>query len=96
MHGKVDLVCVAREDIIESGEIIGIYAFLTGRYKNYSKVVPPVELIWLDIHKLKNITAKDAHLREMFAEHLEHETHERQDEHRTLSPALYVNSPATF
>ena len=79
MHGKVDLVCVSREDVVESGEIIGIYAFLTGRYKNSAKAITPVELIWLDINKLKKIIAKDTHLGEMFAEHLEHETHESAD-----------------
>ncbi|WP_028864750.1 cation:proton antiporter [Psychromonas aquimarina] len=79
MHGKVDLICISREDIVEVGSIIGVYAFLTGRYKNCAKAVTPVELIWLDIHKLKNIIAKDVHLGEMFADHLEHETHERHE-----------------
>ena len=76
IHGKVDLICVSQEKIIEAGSILGIYAFLTGHFKNSAKAVTPVELIWLDINQLKKIIDKDAHLGETFAQHLEHETHE--------------------
>ena len=75
MHGKVDLVCISQEEVVEAGAIIGVYAFLTNRYKNSAKAITPVELVWLDIHKLKRIIAKDKHLAEMFSEHLTHESH---------------------
>lgn len=76
MHGKVDILSASHEEVISSGEIIGIYAFLTGCYKNSAKALTAVEVIWLDISKLKKIIAKDVHLSETFAQHLEHETHE--------------------
>ncbi|MCW8996244.1 MAG: cation:proton antiporter [Psychromonas sp.] len=76
IHGKVDILCASHEEIVTSGGILGIYAFLTGNYKNSAKAVTAVEVIWLDISKLKKIISKDSQLGEIFAQHLEHETHQ--------------------
>jgi hypothetical protein len=73
MHGKVDLISTSQEKIISSGEIIGSYAFLSGCYKNSAKAVTAVEVIWLDINKLKKIIAKDPQLSEKFIQYLENE-----------------------
>ena len=75
MHGKVGILSTTNEEIVPSGEIIGIYAFLTGNYKNSAKALTVVEVIWLDIVQLKKIVAKDSYLGEIFAHQLEFESH---------------------
>ncbi|MFT6986147.1 MAG: NhaP-type Na+/H+ or K+/H+ antiporter [Psychromonas sp.] len=76
IHGKVGLICVAREYVVETGTIIALNAFLTGRFKNSAKALTPVELIWLDIEPLKKIIAKDNLLGEVIAAQLEQEMRE--------------------
>ncbi|MFT7053209.1 MAG: NhaP-type Na+/H+ or K+/H+ antiporter [Psychromonas sp.] len=76
LHGKVALISSTREEIVETGAIIGVYAFLTSRFNISAKAMTPVELIWLNIEPLKKIIAKDNQLGEMFARHLEHEIHQ--------------------
>lgn len=76
IHGKVAVICVARENIVEAGAIIALNAFLTGRFKNSAKALTPVELIWLDIEPLKKIIAKDSQLGEIVAVQLEQEMRE--------------------
>jgi len=75
LHGKVVLISSTREEIVETGAVIGVYAFLTNRFNISAKAITPVELIWLNIEPLKKIIAKDKQLGEMFAGHLEHESH---------------------
>ena len=76
LHGKVAILSASHEEVISSGEIIGIYGFLTGCYKHSAKALTAVEVIWLDINKLKKIIAKDPQLSEIFLQNLEHEAHE--------------------
>lgn len=76
LHGKVVLISSTHEEIVETGAVIGVYAFLTSRFNISAKAITPVELIWLNIEPLKKIIAKDKQLGEMFASHLEHESHQ--------------------
>ncbi|HEY5716073.1 MAG TPA: cation:proton antiporter [Psychromonas sp.] len=76
LHGKVSLISKTHEEIVEAGAMIGIYAFLTNHYNNSAKAITPVELVWLNIDKLRAIIAKDKQLGEMFAALLEHESHQ--------------------
>lgn len=76
MHGKVELISTHSEQQVSSGEILGIYAFLSGSYKMSAKALTAVEVVWLDINRLKKVIAKDEALSEAFIEHLEHEAHE--------------------
>lgn len=76
MHGKVELISTHSELQISSGEIIGVYAFLSGNYKMSAKALTAVEVVWLDINRLKKVLAKDEALSEIFIQHLEHEAHE--------------------
>lgn len=76
LHGKVVLMSSTHEEIVETGAIIGVSAFLTSRFNISAKAITPVELIWLNIEPLKKIIAKDKQLGEMFASHLEHEIHQ--------------------
>ncbi|MFT6928231.1 MAG: NhaP-type Na+/H+ or K+/H+ antiporter [Psychromonas sp.] len=75
LHGKVVLISSTHEEIVETGAIIGVYALLSNRFNISAKAITPVELIWLNIEPLKKIIAKDKQLGEMFASHLEHESH---------------------
>jgi len=77
MHGQVELISVTQEQIIESGALLGVYAFLSGRYQSSAKALTPVELIWFDIHKLQKIVAKDKHLGELFAQKIELESEQK-------------------
>ncbi|MCP4323417.1 MAG: cyclic nucleotide-binding domain-containing protein [Psychromonas sp.] len=74
MHGQVELISVTQEQLIESGSLLGVYAFLSGRFQSSAKALTPVELIWFDIRKLQKIVAKDKHLGELFAQKIEQET----------------------
>ncbi len=76
LHGKVGVLSASHDEVIGSGEIIGIYGFLSGCYKHSAKALSAVEVIWLDINKLKKIIAKDAQLSETFVQHLEHEAND--------------------
>lgn len=76
LHGRVELISTQSEQQISSGEIIGVYAFLSGCYKMSAKALTAVEIVWLDINRLKKILAKDKRLSEVFIEHLEHEAQE--------------------
>ncbi|MEH6451723.1 MAG: cation:proton antiporter [Psychromonas sp.] len=71
LHGKVELICVTNEAIVETGALIGSSAFITTLYTNSAKSITPVELIWLDIHKLQKIIAKDKQLAKVIAEQVE-------------------------
>ncbi|MGB5444742.1 MAG: cation:proton antiporter, partial [Psychromonas sp.] len=76
LHGKVSVMSMAHEKVIEAGAMIGIYAFLTNHYNNSAKAITPVELVWFNIDKLRTIIAKDKQLGEMFAALLEQESHQ--------------------
>jgi hypothetical protein len=73
LHGKVVLMHSTHEEIVETGAVIGIDAFLTHRFNSSAKAITPVELIWLNIEHLKKVIAGDKQLGEMFASHLHQE-----------------------
>ncbi|WED23943.1 cation:proton antiporter [Vibrio sp. JC009] len=75
MHGKVDILSTTNEEVLSCGQLLGLYAFLAGNYKCSAKALSVVEVIWLDIEKLRKIVAKDNYLGEVFAQKIEHETH---------------------
>jgi len=77
MHGKVNVICISQEEIAEVGAMIGTCAFLTDCYKTSAKAITPVELIWLDIGRLRDIVAKDRQLSETLATLLSHEIHQQ-------------------
>lgn len=76
VHGKVELINISGEQIVNRGQFIDLSIFLTSRYKKSAKAVTPVELIWFDIDKLKKIIAKDSHLALLFATLIEQEAHD--------------------
>lgn len=76
LHGKVLLMSPTHEEIVETGAVIGTYAFLTHRFNISAKAMTPVELIWINIEHLKKVIVKDKQLGEIFASHLEHENHQ--------------------
>jgi NhaP-type Na+/H+ or K+/H+ antiporter len=75
LHGRVGIVCAEHELVAGSGEFIGIYAFLADSYNNSAKALSAVEVIWLDIDKLKKLVSKDSHLGEVIARQIEQTMH---------------------
>lgn len=62
VHGKISLVNLEKEQVVESGSLIGCEAFITDTYKFNAKAITPSELIWFDLHKLKAVASKDKQL----------------------------------
>lgn len=71
LHGRVGIICLEHEIVAGCGEFIGSYAFLADSYNNSAKALSAVEVIWLDIEKLKKIISKDRHLAQVITCQLE-------------------------
>jgi NhaP-type Na+/H+ or K+/H+ antiporter len=72
IHGKVELLSASAEQVVETGAMIALDAFLSGRFTHNAKALTPVELVWFDIDSLKKISAKDELLAAQLADQLKH------------------------
>ncbi len=75
IRGNVQVLSTKREAVLEPGSTLGLFAILSGSYKESAKALSPVDLLWVDITRLKGIIDLDPLLAERIADLVQAESH---------------------